>query len=757
MSGDTSNVITVTDTPQQIISGSAAAGANQAPAIPTLLFNTDPANPIQIGPVGVQFGSNSGYVLQPLGSVVADGQSDEYAVCGPGLTAGLSVAPGYSGATVSPSQLVQVAGLSTLAVQIAQQILKTGVSLVPAPELLYGGGSGSGGGGGTAGFNFIGARVDPRGYNPPTGPPVYAVNDYVGPSQFYDSVVGRVVAQQGTKWYWNEGQLETTLAALTADWPGLITWMQQTAVPNLRVIISVRPDRTGVTASGTLNAHGTSQAAALASMLSVLTTNFPNVTFIGVPWQEPQGQTNAGANFFPFTYTSGGSQVTITYDNYVQAYGPTILAGVGSLCYDCEFTPEQAARCFQAQFFNPARPWTHFYCDYYAASYKNGVRLNAPYQGAGPAGGLVSLATSNNLIFGIAEYGDSASGTSTTQAIYSAYIDHIIAVVGGITNVPSQGGDVTWFSGTAYQGNNVIQSNGFSIPGVDLAGTASGDDGITDLYDALSNATGTGGTGGGGSGVVTVPAGGSLNLAPINPSPGGGYALANGLSYDISIVGTAGAGSTIPFYTVQMLWKNADIAASKIIHEERWNLPLGVSTSTGTTGVGRGPMHGQFLNIKLINQDTVPCQLVFNLNSTGRPVSEHDWQWDAIASNNVPTFTLPGTNEAYSNSLGNMQAISCPAGGSVSRLLSLYAGAVYCRLGTAAAAAVITVTLTPQPPAVFGTASMLNELLSGTGASGPGDLSRIVYFPRAPVLVTFSNSDAAAHNVFARFIPLDRG
>ena len=634
---------------------------------------------------------------------------------------------------------------------IAQAITQSGISLVSAPTLLYGA-PGGGGGGGTGGAQFIGARVDPKGYNPPPpAPPVYADNDFIDPGDFYDNVVGRTIAPQGNKWYWNEGQLETTLAQLTADWGGLVLWLQNTEVANPRLIASIKPDRTGVVPGGTLNAHGTSQAALLASMLGMLKANFANVTFIVTLWQEPQGNNN-GVQFFPFTYTDGSGQHTITYVDYVKAYGPTVTAAaMGGFAYDPLASPQQYTRAFDTSFFTGTNVegYTHYYVDYYATAYKGKVRLNAANGLGGPAGGFLSQAVANGLIFGIAEYGDSATGTSTDDPTFHAYISHIISVMSGLA-AAQQGGDITWFSGVKFQGDNVILANGQNSFGVNLAGTPALP-GITAVYDALSN-----NNSGPSSGTVTVPAGGSLNLTPIKPTPGGGYAVAGGLSYDISIIGTAGAGSTIPFVTFQLLWKNVDITGSKVIHEERWQVPLGASTSSGTIIFGRGPMHGQFLNIKVVNQDTVACTLVVQLNQTGRPVSEHDWEWDSIASVNVPGFTLPGSTAAYSNDLGDINGVSVPANGSISQLLSLYAGQVDCFFSTNAGPGLMTATLNPQPAAVFGSNAIVNQPISSSGTS-PGPFDQVKIFPRGPVLVTYTNTDAAAHNVFGRFVALDRG
>ena len=256
---------------------------------------------------------------------------------------------------------------------------------------------------------------------------------------------------------------------------------------------------------------------------------------------------------------------------------------------------------------------------------------------------------------------------------------------------------------------------------------------------------------------TTIGPGATLVLPPLAPSKVAGYASAMGISYDIRVNLIAGASSTIPFLKFRFTWYDDDDPNAKPIDTEQWVFPMGVSTSSGTQIWGKGPQRGAYLKISAINADTKTCTIQCQINSTSRTVNRDDIRWDCAGSVNVPGFTLAPDGGAYANQVSGVVARSCPATGSVSYLCSLYAGRAYVRFGTAASTAVISVSMTIQPTSVFNGAQLLDQLLSGTGASGPGDYDNYVTLPRAPCIVTFSNSDAVAHNVFATIVAEETG
>jgi hypothetical protein len=719
------------------------------------LQNLDPTDNLFIG-YGSGITAANTVELQPGSSTVMSSFQPLYAYTdSPNPPINLLVSAGTSQFNIGPAQIAEIIDLTGLATATALAILQTGISLVAEPVLLYGSGAGTGGGGGSAGTNIFGSHVDPGGYGSQ-----FTASDWIGAANFWNGVVGAPIATQQIRWYYSEGQYDLTLSALTANAPGLVGWINGTPVTGPTVIISYRPKRVGVIPGGTLNSTGTTEAGHLATALAMLKASFPGVNFLVCLWHEPQGHDNSQNNFFPYTYTDGTGVHTITYVDYIKAYGPTVTAAaMFGFAYICLPSAEQVGRCFASNFWTNtnAENYTHCCADYYGGdAYKSGVRLNSGSWGlTGNTTGILGPAVTNGLILGLTEWSNSASGGSgVPQVTYSAYVDHIIAVFSSLA-VAQQGGPINWYQGGNPGGPNIVLANGSNTAGVTLVGNAS-NDGILAAFNALSVQPVAGG---GGSGSFTIPGGGTVTPAPILPSPGGGYALANGLSYDISIIGVAGAASTIPFVTAQMKWKNNDVTASKSIHEERWTFPLGQNGSAGTIITGRGPMHGKFLAIHFVNRDTDTATIVFNLNQTGRPISEHDWQWDAINSVNVPTFTLPG-GSPYANSLGQSSSITIPAAvgvnpGQASIILSLFAGDVDCRIGSGAPAGDVSAKLTALPSSVFGTAPLFNEVISNTAGQ---DFSIIKTFPRTPLLLTLSNSDTGGtHTANASFIALDRG
>lgn len=256
----------------------------------------------------------------------------------------------------------------------------------------------------------------------------------------------------------------------------------------------------------------------------------------------------------------------------------------------------------------------------------------------------------------------------------------------------------------------------------------------------------------GSSGAPSIGAGATKAIAPLNPSPVAGYAIADSFSYDILVILTAGASSTNPWARVILNWYDNDATQGSgaiPVAQETWWLPMGVSTSNGTTIKGIGPQRGAFLQVKITNEDTVACTYQVKLNSTSRSVMRDDWRWDVNGSPAIPGFTLAPDGPAASNVIAGVQQRSVAAGGTLSYLCSLYAGDAYVRVETNATTQVVSASLNPVPDTAFNGTKLFNELITGVTASGPGDFTTELLLPRAPCLLTFGNSDTVAHNVFA--------
>src|SRR5262249_48961221 len=157
-----------------------------------------------------------------------------------------------------------------------------------------------------------------------------------------------------------------------------------------------------------------------------------------------------------------------------------------------------------------------------------------------------------------------------------------------------------------------------------------------------------------------------------------GYAVANGLSYDITVNLTASTSSTVPFAVVTLSWFNQDSVTAQPVSVQSWTLPAGTTGTAGTITVGAGPQRRQLLQVQIHNLDTVQMSVAIQLNSTARPVQEDNWTWDVGNSPTIPTYLLSNP-PPFSNTLCLQSQSSVPAGQTFKRLCSLFAGEVFVR------------------------------------------------------------------------------
>jgi hypothetical protein len=244
-----------------------------------------------------------------------------------------------------------------------------------------------------------------------------------------------------------------------------------------------------------------------------------------------------------------------------------------------------------------------------------------------------------------------------------------------------------------------------------------------------------------------IAAGATAVVLPLAPSAVAGYATATGISYDITVSLTTGAGSTRPFAVVTLAWFNSDDPAAQAVALQSWVLPAGATGTTGTIITGTGPQRGQYWQITVTNTDTVNMAITVQANATGRAVARDSWIWDAFSSVAVPGYTLPPGGGAYGNSLGAISALNIAHSASVSYLMGLFAGEVWFRANNeGGTAGQIEFTLTPQPASVWGTASLINE-------SPAGEFGTLMVLPRGPCLLTLNNQDTTnAHKADAEII-----
>lgn len=375
--------------------------------------------------------------------------------------------------------------------------------------------------------------------------------------------------------------------------------------------------------------------------------------------------------------------------------------------------------------------------DLYASSFP-GLKADQP-------GGSMSVADANGLPFGFSEIGSQA-GTAPlpSQSTVTAYLQYILSVMSTRLGAAKTNDAVMWWNGGGPTSagnvplfpNDVIQANDFRAPL------------LQQIFDTLTQQS-SGGTN------VTIGAGAGVNMTPLTPSPGGGYASATAMSYDLTLRLTTSTGSTNPFVSVILTWYNTDSTSTEAVQTVTWHVPVGATGTTGALIVGRGPMRGQFMKVRLVNRDSVTVTVnELQINGTGRTIEGDNWYWEASGSSAIPGFTLPGAGPAYSNTLGSIPNTSIPASGSKTWLLSMFSGQVWVRCG--AATTQMEFSLVPQPTSQFSTAPIAHEQINQQGPGGENEFTAIMFFPRGPVLLTLTNDDGtAAHNASAEFIPLN--
>jgi hypothetical protein len=279
---------------------------------------------------------------------------------------------------------------------------------------------------------LMGATVDPGGYG---------LTSYAAAAQLYNTYTGTACATSVQKWYLQEGKGITAGAI-----PKGITDL---AKLGCQFLLCVKPDRAGVVPGGTPNATGQQQITLMQQTVAALQDAGVRITAV-IPWQEANLRDNAGTPWFPTPQA---------YWDYVTCYSAPFLDAGWALAYDPGLDTERYAEAFA---FLPAGggPFRLLLCDYYGDSsgYRGGIRLDAAWNGIGPAGGFVSIADELGLPFGLGEWGAAAAPTTPPQANWAAYSAHVLAVLTGRLAAGLVNGPAVWYSGTNKTGPNIVTS-----------------------------------------------------------------------------------------------------------------------------------------------------------------------------------------------------------------------------------------------------------------------------------------------------------
>jgi hypothetical protein len=553
-------------------------------------------------------------------------------------------------------------------------------------------------------------------------------------AQIFDGYLGAPWAESVCKVYWTEGkwgQMQVT------DLKGL------SLVQNgVHLLISFQPARstTGTYTVGTqATVTGTTIAQELASFTTVIAAyQALGASFDGILWQEMDNGGSGGA--FP---TPGH------YQRYVAYYHTALQAAGVPRVYD----PSMLIEANAVGYYPGDIYVDKVACDYYCESFiLNGSTLT----------GMISLAQNHSagpVPFSVYEFGWSASSRLPTLAQFTSWI--INQLQAPLLAYINAGGTVeycVWFG--SFDNWNWINASTSATQiqaMLNLGGTL-GAGGVTnpsvvlpdfiDFQDVQGAANAIAATGVPLLSNSTIQvaqstfivAGGALVQLPVLP--------VSQLGYELQVSASIGGAATIPFVQLEMQW--TDILSNLIVSDEKWGIPCGNGAAVNTIML-TGPTKGSQLGVQLKNLDpavlaTVTIVMLYNSRTYARDRAMQ------TVTNNPPGYTYVGNHSAY-GVVASLSAFPVNAGNAAQRLFPLYAGDVsfYCdQAGNGAANSQLELQIAPIT--TFDTAPLWSA--SPTGGVGNG-ITQILRFPRAPVLLTYTNTGAAQAIVNAKVIALD--
>jgi len=707
-------------------------------------INNDELNPVYYGySNNIAIGGTNTAQIPPLANASMDGSRTIYVIALAG-TQDMTVVPGLNYSNASPAAIAEALIASGIAVEIAQAIATSGIPLLGSPVLLYNVSSlppSSGGG-------LVGGSIPSNSYQPT------CYNSDI-PGQF-NTGDGRFITAVGrsnnghltvTKKFWNPSEWNINVARNN---------MASYASFGTKVIVCLQPVITNGLAPGsdfTLVGTAAQKAAAAADKASLATfltqlagLGFTSTTAWVVLWQEP-GNTSKGVS-------------ATDYGNMWKTYGPTVNASGFPAQINVNYTGQihratDYANAALGLRGNPATGTTFvsLAMDWYTNSWKLNLFLDTQDSNGDS---ILGIAHAQNLPFALNEVGCKPGGGVGQQTCIDYMAANPKSVLSVMQNELQAGrtiGDVIYFDGlcTADGSGDIASPIGqdptagnpdFRVPF------------FQQWYDTLQSTPST---------AFTIAAATTTTMTPVVPSPVGGLANCDMLSYEIVLGLTAGAASTNPFAALTFLWYDFDQVPKNQnpVFKETWHIPMGTNADPNgpliVTGTGR--MHGAFLQIKINNQDTVTCTVNFlQISGTSRvgQRSQLTWYPNAGQSPTVPTFTLAQAVDAGLQ-LGREQNVNVPAGQTKGFLNGLWAGQAFYRFLVSGAAAngTVHVQLQPQPTGVFGTEDILNTSAGIAGGGNDEHVFNTIALPRGPTQWVVNNNDANAVTVSYQLIGIE--
>lgn len=260
---------------------------------------------------------------------------------------------------------------------------------------------------------------------------------------------------------------------------------------------------------------------------------------------------------------------------------------------------------------------------------------------------------------------------------------------------------------------------------------------------------------------ITIPGtvGQFTTLTPVSSvtSPNAGYAIANGLGYEISLTGiNHGAGDAANFYQVIITFYDDDSASAVPVDQVMWWCPLGVQGSGNPCiVVGHGPLRGLFMKVQVSpSSGATNVDIGCRIRGVGRTYLRDDWreQWPI---QNVPSYTRPNNDQISCSNAGTENApLTANAGATIKRLLPLYSGWMQLRYG-------VNGLTTNQmgyhlyPQNILGNAGSEFNPISDIflGASATSLEQGSAYFPRDMIVIHIQNNSSSNGTVYATFWP----
>lgn len=697
----------------------------------------------------VQPGDQNSIPLDPLGFMTLASNVTWYAVSAGAPTGPLLVMPGATDFSAGAASIAQAMIDVGVATAIAQAIAGEGVSIVAAPTLLY---SISAVPPSVSGA-LVGGSIPSNSYQATCYNSDIPGQFDVGDQRFI-TAVGRASANgnlQVTKKFWNVSEWGTNVTRNN---------MASYAAKGTKVIVCLQPVITfGLPAGSDFTLVGTTaqknaaiaDKASLAAMLAAGPNSLGNLGFTAntawiVLWQEPG---NGSKNVSP-----------TDFGNMLKTYGPTVNASIYPLWINVNYTGaiHRATDYANAAFGRHGNPATGatvvgIAMDWYTNSYTNGLMLTSTDANNES---ILGIAHTLGVPFALNEVGCKVGGGVTTaqcqQYMADDAVNSVEAVMQGEIQAGRSIGDVIYFDGLcSADGTGDIASpigQAPNIPAPDFRIPY-----FQKWFDTLQSTP---------SSPFTIPANSTVTITPVTPSPVGGLALTDQLSYEIALQLSAGAGSTNPFVSLTFLWYDFDQVPrdQNPIYKEVWHVPMGTNADPNgpLTVYGGGRMHGSYLQVKINNQDSVTCTVAsLQMSGVSRigARSSITWNPNAAVSPNVPTFTLAAAAD-QTLQLGREELQNVPAGNTKGWLCGLWGGQIFFRalVSGAAANGDVHVQVQPQPTGVFGTENILNE---GMGIAGGGNDERVftISSPRCPLQVVVNNNDANAITVSFQMIAIE--